>query len=388
MTGSPIHADPSLSRQSPLHGRYLATNPALRALLAASDFALAPLRRRPSPAISRPRRVLLCINGHLGDAVIATSAIASLANALPDAEIGVVVPSWSRVVLAGDARIRHVHTLDHWHTSRAGGSRGSKWRNYRRSRRHALSEIRRVRYDSAVDLYDYFPNAALLMWRAGIPVRIGFDAAGFSALYSHAVAWPDDGRHAAERQRMLLGVLLPDMQPAGELRPSLPAVPAESEHRIAGLLAAHGVSPGSFVVLHPGAGTPAKEIAPSRWRYLAERLTADGELVVVTGRGRREKATAQAIARDLPRCIDLCDALDWPEFVQLLRLARAVVSLDSVAGHVAAAVAVPSLTLWTSPASPDHWRPLGASNVVIDGSRPSALDETRAWLARCPSLVP
>lgn len=388
MSRSPIHAELSRVRQSPLHGRYLATNPALRALLAASDLVFAPGRPGRHSAIPRPRRILLCINGHLGDAVIATGAIESLANALPDSEIGVLLPSWSRAVLEGDSRIRHVHTIDHWHTSRASESPGAKWRAYRHSRRRALSEIRSINYDAAVDLYDHFPNAALLLWRAGIPVRIGFDAAGFSALYSHPVAWPDDERHTAERQRLLLSVLLPTLQPVAEPRSSLPPASSDSERRIGSLLAAHDVTPDSFVVLHPGAGAPEKEIAPSRWRHLAERLTADGETVVITGRGAREKETSLAIARDLPRCIDLCDSLDWSDFVQLLRAARAVVSLDSVAGHVAAAVGTPSLTLWTSSSSPDHWRPLGPSNVVVDGTRPDALDEARAWLARSSSLVP
>jgi len=67
---------------SPLRGRYLASNPFLRALMALSDLLLAPLRTQPSIPAQPPRRVLLSIGGHLGDAVIATAAIRRLADAL------------------------------------------------------------------------------------------------------------------------------------------------------------------------------------------------------------------------------------------------------------------------------------------------------------------
>jgi ADP-heptose:LPS heptosyltransferase len=43
-----------------------------------------------------------------------------------------------------------------------------------------------------------------------------------------------------------------------------------------------------------------------------------------------------------------------------------VISVDSVAGHVAAAVGTPSVTIWTSSSSPHHWRPLASASVVVD----------------------
>ena len=79
-------------RSSPLRGRYLARNPLLRAAMLASDLALAPLRPRRRPAPTTPRRVLLAIGGHLGDAVIATAAIGLLSDALPKPDLSNVDP--------------------------------------------------------------------------------------------------------------------------------------------------------------------------------------------------------------------------------------------------------------------------------------------------------
>ena len=313
-----------------------------------------------------PRRVLLAIGGHLGDAVIATAAIRRLADSLPDAEIGVLMPRSSSVVLEGNALIRHRHVVDHWYFDRGPGAIWRKWATYRRTRRQAIAGIRALGYDAAIDLYDYFPNSALLLWRAGIPVRIGFDAAGFSPLYSTAVQWPSDHRHTAERQLLLLRTLLPSLDVRQAPLAELPAASVGVVARVDALLAANDVTQREFTMVHPGAGSPGKEWPLAQWRRLVEQLAADDEPVVLTGRGEREHDVIRSLVREVPRCIDLCDQLEWAELVQLVRLARRVISLDTAVAHVAGAVATPAATLWTSPGSPDHWRPLGNSSVVVD----------------------
>jgi ADP-heptose:LPS heptosyltransferase len=387
MSGAPSHVSDLHSNNSPLRGRYLASDWRLRTLLAASDVILAPLQFRRGRSLAHPRRILMAINGHLGDAVIASAAVELLAGALPDAELGMLLPSWSRAVFEDDPRVRRLHTVDHWHTSRARVSARERWSTYRRSRRRAIAEIRAVGYDAAVDLYDYFPNAALLLWRAGIPVRVGFDAAGFSALYTHRIRWPDDDRHTAHRQQILLRALLPASMSDVEPQPTLAPAQPETVARVAGLLDRHGVGPDAFTVLHPGAGVAEKGLDAARWRQIAVQLSADGETVVLTGRGGNERALTSTIARDLPRCIDLCDALAWAEYVQLVRLARRVIALDSVAGHVASAVGTPSITLWTSSSRPQHWRPLGAASHVLDGRSERLVEELSACLSAAPLPV-
>ena len=358
-------AEGSMPYRTPLRGRYLANDWRLRLLLSASDLLLAPLRRGPSPSVVLPRKVLLSINGHLGDAVIATAAIRRLGEALPDAEIGLALPSWSRAVVDGNPRLHHLHEVDHWYTNRSSASGWERWRGHRRSLRRAIAEIRGVGYDAAVDLYDYFPNAALLLWRAGIPIRIGFDVAGFSALYTHAVPWPPDARHSAQRQLMLLQTLVPTLDALSPPRAELPESPPPVVRRVRELLSTHGVRPGDYTVIHVGAGSPDKRWPQSEWRAVAEQLVAEGQTLVFTGRGPAEGKDIAATIEGLPRCVDLCDALDWSAFVEVIRLARHVLSVDTVAGHVAGAVGTPATTLWTSVSSPQHWRPLGPVTVLL-----------------------
>jgi ADP-heptose:LPS heptosyltransferase len=350
---------------SPLKGRYLATNRALRAAMAGSDLLLAPLRLRRRPALKKPRKLLLSIGGHLGDAVIAMDAVTRLTEVAPGIEIGVLSPSWSSVVFEGDERIAHRHVVNHWYLDRGPANRVQKWLGYRRSRHRAIAEIRAIGYDAAVDLYDYFPNAALLLWRAGIPVRIGFDASGFSALYTHAAPWPPDHRHTADRQVMLLRTLFPEVGTPRAARRILPDPAPGAARHVEQLLLQHRVPVEQFTVVHPGAGSRAKEWPIENWRQVVERLSADGATLVFTGRGAREQEAIRYLSRDLPGCVDLCDQLEWAALVQLIRLARRVISVDTVAAHIAGAVGTPATTLWTSPSDPDHWRPLGSATVVV-----------------------
>lgn len=362
----PATTVPPANADSPLRGRYLANNPVLRMVMRLSDLLFAPLRARAPVAGRPPRRVLLAIGGHLGDAVIATAAIRRLADALPGVELGVLLPSASSMVLDGSPCVKHRHVVDHWYLDRRRGSIARRWAAYRRSRRRALDELRAIGYDAAIDLYDYFPNMALLLWRAGIPVRVGFDAAGFSPLYTHAVPWPADERHTADRQLLLLRTVVPTIDVRSSPLAELPTPGAAVVERIDALLADHRLSRGEFTIVHPGAGSPTKDWPVAHWRALVERLAGTGEPVVLTGRGARERALIRSATRNLPRCVDLCDRLEWAELVQLVRVARRVISLDTAVAHVAGAVGTSATTLWTSPGNPSHWRPLGDTTVVID----------------------
>jgi ADP-heptose:LPS heptosyltransferase len=350
--------------QSPLRGRYLVNDWRLRGLLTASDVLLRGRTPERVPDASSLRRVLLSFNGHLGDAVIATAAIKLFGEALPNVELGVLLPSWSRPVVEGLPSIRYLHSIDHWHTNRILARGFARWQGWRRSRRLALAEVRRLRYDAAVDLYDYFPNASMFLWHAGIPVRVGYDAAGFSGLYTHALVWPDDAQHTAERQASLLRVLAPSI---GRALPqgSLPSARPWTVERVSDLLARVGAREGEFIVLHPGAGAPGKEWPIEQWRTLAEALVDGGETLLFTGKGPREHDAVRTIVDDLPRCFDVCDQVDWEGFVQLIRVARQVVSVDTVAGHVAATVDTPSITIWTGRNNPRHWGPRGATGTLL-----------------------
>lgn len=348
-----------------LRGGYLVRNPALHLLLRAIDRVRPPSRGLPPVALPAAPRVLLAINGHLGDAVILSALLLAVRQRIPGSRIGILLPSWSRAVLAEDERVEWVHVADHWKSSRAPVSLLDKIRRSRATRGAAVASMRAVGYDVAIDATAYFPNFARLLAEARIPVRVGFTSGGFGGWLSHPVAWRDDGRHVAERQLDLLDVVLPRAAGESEVRYSLPPASAETVTRVSALLRERGIAAGEYVVVHMGAGDARKHWHPDAWRAVVSAIAASGTRVVLTGRGPAEAEMNRSVAARQPHVVDLTDRLDWEELVALIERARLVVTVDTSAGHVAAAVGTPCVAIWHDTARADLWRPLGPDVEVL-----------------------
>jgi ADP-heptose:LPS heptosyltransferase len=352
-------------------GPYLASNPLLVNGLRACDALLRLLRTSSpsSPLKSPPRRILLALGGHLGDAVVATAAIEYLRRSMPDAELGVVLPSWSRAALEGDPRIRWLHSIDHWKANRTARGWFARWNHYRGTLRRALREVREVRYDVAVDLYGYFPNMALALWRTGIPVRVGFTSGGLGPLYSHPVAWVDDLSHVAARQVDLVSRIAPKGREQVPLRYAL-HVPTDSAAFLDAdrLAASHGLTTSPYILVHMGSGAHERKWPTEAWKRLARRLVEDGHTLLFTGRGPEEAATIAAVSEGLPRAINLCDRLTWSQFVHAIQGAEAVVTVETAAAHVASAVDTPCIAIWSGITSRHHWGPIGRSVSLVTHS--------------------
>ena len=361
------------SPTSPLRGRYLVRNRGWNAYLRACDAVLGAFVSRAvaRPFDRAPERLLLAIGGQLGDAVIATAALAAVKRGLPRTKIGIVTGSWSVPVFDGNPDVRWVHTVDHWKLDRSGRSVGSKVIRHRQMAATAVREIRARQYDAAIDLYAYYPNMAWLLWRAGIPVRAGYRSGGYGPLYTHAFDWSNGDEHTAQQHVRLVRSLFGTEVPAEVARYALPPVMLDVAQRAEAVLRGLGVVPGAYALVHMGAGTTRKEWPRWKWREIVESLTQSGTNVLLTGTGGTQARAARELAV-VPGCFDAVDRFTWSELVYAVSKARFVAAVDTVVGHVAAAVDVPCVSLMTGMSNPAHWRPLGSSCVAITHHVPCA----------------
>jgi ADP-heptose:LPS heptosyltransferase len=305
-----------------------------------------------SPAscgIRPPRRILLANYGHLGDVVMSTACIGVLKAAIPQVEIGFLLGSWSRPVLEGHPDLSWIHEVDHWFMDRRPQSRLVKAPRYWQASGQAAREIRAVGYDVAVDLRAYFPNAAPLLYRAGIPVRIGYSGVVGSALLTHPRRFVYRRAHESEIQVNLLGAL---RLPARHLDNPRFCLPAASEKVrkdvkwfIEWFLETAGHAGQSYRVLHLGSGAASKDWPESKWRALAGRLVGQGRRLVFTGRGERDRRLIEPVIAGLKNCANACDRLEWAALVELIRGAELVYTVDTMAGHVASAVGTPCVAI-------------------------------------------
>lgn len=351
---------------SPSRGRYFIKNPFWNALFYCLDFLLRtflwlnPFKK--CAELHKPSRVLLVCPSHLGDVVMSTAALRELRQFFPDVEIGVLVGGWSRKVLENHPAVTAVHCINHWKLNRAKISFWQKIKCQIVTSALAYKEVRMRKYDTAIVLHPYFPNLIPFVFCVRIPVRIGYATGGFGPLLTHSVAWNGLYSHLSEHQAALLNIFRDFTFKAQDLLYDLPVNHVENKAIVGGL----GLSPRSYVVIHMGSGSCIKEWPLERWGLLKSLLIKKGYTLVFTGQGEGEKINVERVIKNSQNCINLCGVLSgWSEFVAVIQQAKFVVSVDTVAGHVASAFSVPYVVLMTGLVNPDLIRPLGKGGDVI-----------------------
>ncbi len=99
--------------------------------------------------------------------------------------------------------------------------------------------------------------------------------------------------------------------------------------------------PARYAVLAPGAGWDGRAWPVSSFAEIGRRLAASGLSLVLAG-GPGDRATAEALLRDLPGgALDLVGRTGLGELATVLAGARLVVANESAAGHIAAAAGRP-----------------------------------------------
>jgi heptosyltransferase-2 len=321
------------------------------------------------PARGDAKRILLVNGAHIGDVIISTSVIPILRSAYPSAEIGFLTGTWSRMVVEDHPEIQHVHVVDHWALNRSPISHYRKWLQYRKSRASAVDEIRAVGYDIAIGLYTFEPDLLDLAWMAGIPIRIGFRKF-FAVFATRLVEEPTyDFTHQGTRQANLLRALQIEPIHFDKQRPVLGPTDSEAIAEVQAVLALRQRSGMPYRIVHMGSGAPFRELPWGFWRDLAERLS-EKETLLFTGRGNRENANIEKVIEGLPNCISACDRISWKAFVAAVRYAELLYGVESMAGHVAAAVGTRSIVMYTGVSGVARWRPQGPLCTVFSNPVP------------------
>ena len=307
-----------------------------------------------------PRRILVANGAALGDVILATAVLPVLKSAFPNADLGMLVGSGSKPILADHPLLRWVHVVDHWKMDRSDRTGLAKFVRYRRTRATALQEVRSVGYDIAIDLYYFFPNSILFLWQSGIPVRVAYTSAGFGPLLTHPTKWRLSDCSVVDYHADLIRRLGVAERHFSNLSPNIPHTPGGSQYPGSGFAATE-----EYLVLHVGTGLAIKEWPVEKWRQVVERLASSGRRLIFTGTGAKEASTIELVIERMPNCINLCNALNWQSFVSVIAGAKGVLGVDSVAGHVAAAVGTPCVVIAPGTANRYHWRPRAENCAVV-----------------------
>jgi heptosyltransferase-2 len=293
------------------------------------------------------RKILVREVNWVGDAILTLPALDALDRRFSGAEIWVLGRPWAAGLFAGVAAVDRVLAYES-----AGAHRGlgGRWM--------LAQALRRERFDLAI----VFPNsldAALVPWLARIPRRLGTPSEGRRVLLTHPVRVPraPDERHQVFHYLGLARALGADADPTPRL-PVVPAAVASVERK----LDEAGVPDGSAIIaLNPGSVYGGAKRWPAERFSAAADALADrwGAQVVLVGSGP-EVPVLERVAQGMRRrAVMFGGRTDLAELAALLRRARVLLTNDTGAMHVGAAVDTPVVAIFgptdaaaTGPRSP------------------------------------
>jgi lipopolysaccharide heptosyltransferase II len=323
------------------------------------SLPLRPFRRRaPTPV----RRILVIKFLGLGSVLLATPLLRRLREQWPDARI-------TFLTFAPNAElVRRLECVDDvLLVPRTGALAllGSVPR--------LLLQLRRARYDVALDLEFYSRLSNLVSWASGARRRVGFfvRARWRGSLLTDPVYFNPTLPYG----RAVLALLKPlglDGADAGTLL--APQVSrAEAAEARARLLELGVSAAGAVVVVNVNASDLCEE---RRWpgeRYarLVERFGAEIASVdqfVFIGAPAERAAVARVLGELSPaaaaRCLDVSGRTSFVELIVLLQGSVLLVTNDSGPLHLAAALRVPTVSLY-GPETPALYGPVGDNHLVF-----------------------
>jgi heptosyltransferase-2/heptosyltransferase-3 len=310
------------------------------------------------------RRVLLLRPDHIGDVLLTSWAVALLRASLPSARLTYLVGPWSRDAAQGGPHVDEVRTLAYPGFTRQ--AKANVLEPYAQLGRTAAS-LRQQRFDLAVVLRADHWWGALLAQAAGIPLRIGGETPESAPFLTHAYRVPQDEpwpEQAVSIARLALGAAgVAPVAPAAvePFKVGEPARAAAGE-----VWRRHGLE-ARVVALHPAAGAPLKSWPVERWSRLAERLIDAGVQVVLVG-APSDATLLGRIREDMRYCPPILCGQALEVSAAIYARCGVVVTVDSGAGHLAAAVGARTVRLYgPAPSSVfGPWPSGGAGQRVLE----------------------
>lgn len=304
-------------------------------------------------------RVLVIKTSSLGDVIHTLPALTDAAKAIAGIKFDWVVeenfaeiPSWHPVV----DKVIPV-ALRRW--------RKHPWQTWRNGEWQAFKKLLTAQsYDLVIDAQGLLKSAWLTHYAKGLKVGLNKHSAReplASLFYQrrYSVAW---GQHAVERIRQLFAQAL-----------GYPLSSSAGEYGLAKdrLLDSNKLV-GNYVVFLHGTTWPTKHWPEYYWRQLAEKLSNLEVKVKLPWGNTEEKARAQRIATNLP-FVEVLPKLNLKEIATVLAGAKGCVAVDTGLGHLAAALATPTVSLF------------GATNPQLTGTYGK---QQIHLLSQFPSCIP
>ena len=277
-------------------------------------------------------KILIRATNWLGDAVMSLPAIRAVREALPGAHLTVLARASVADLYVREGAVDAVML-------------------YAGNRRQAAAELRRESFDCAILLPNSF-DAALSVWMARIPRRIGYRRDGRGWLLTEAIPPPDPGEIPRHERFYYLELLrrvgiIHEYPPCADIR-----LDSREVARAAGLdgFRDAGVAP-PVVGVSPGAAYgDAKRWLPERFAETAVIVAREHSASVALFGAPAERELCESLARAIRAggiaVRNFAGQTTLRQFIDLAAACRLFLTNDSGAMHVASALGVPTVAVF------------------------------------------
>jgi ADP-heptose:LPS heptosyltransferase len=303
-------------------------------------------------------RVVFIRPDHIGDVLLTLPAVAAVRRALPDAYLAYAAPPASAAVPERCAHLDAALTV-HFPSVAREASDGTGWHETVGAEARRLAGV----FDAAVVIRPDDPWSGALVAQAEIPMRFGFDMPRTRPCLTHALPVPGN-RHVAFDGFDLADALLAHLghgTRTTRLVESAFATSSADDEEASVALTEAGAD-AAPIVLHPGSGWPLKNWPARRWRYVAAELARNYETRPVIAGTVEERMLVREVADGIP-AIELAGRLSLGALAAVHGRARLVVTTDSGALHLAAAMGAPVVAVF-GPGDPVRFAPLAPPERV------------------------
>lgn len=316
-------------------------------------------------------RVLLIKTSSMGDLIHTLPALTDAGNAIPGIrfdwmaeEAFAEIPTWHPLV----DRVIPI-ALRRWRKNIFASQTRKEWRDL-------SAHLKSQQYDLILDAQGLVKSGFLALMangpRAGLDFRSAREAfASFAYHEKHRVNFH---QHAVHRMRSLF---------SHALRYPMPTTAA-----IFGLDRGKFHSPladRSYVVFLHGTTWASKQWPETYWQELARIVTSNGLRVVINGGSEAELERASRIAANNP-AVDVVGRVSIKQMADLLSGAKAAVAVDTGFAHLAAALDLPTVSIYGS-TNADFTGAVGPKSILLQTQFPCSPCLKRTCTYSEPSTV-
>ncbi len=312
---------------------------------AGRTFSASDTRTRPLWYDRPPHSVAVLRALQLGDLLCAVPALRALRHALPEARITLVALPWAReFVRRFDRYVDGLLEFPGY-----PGLPETSWQPDEVVR--FLSRAQEQHFDLVLQMHGSGSITNPLALLLGGRCTAGFFERNRFCPGSSFFPYPESG---PEPRRLLALLESLGIEPRGEeLEFPLTVADLEAAGR---LRRRHGLD-GAYACIHVGSRDPSRRWPPRAFGQAARWLASQGMRVVFTGTQEETDLVEAAMRRTSLPAINLAGRTGLGELAGLLRSARLLLCNDTGVSHLAAALRVPSVVVFTG-SDPDRWAPL------------------------------